>query len=768
MNPNKTKFGPLWMMFFSLLLVLDLGCGNKAEKKARHLERAGQYVEKQEFNKAVIEIKDVIQLDPNDDEAYYELAETYLKLRQGNEAFQSFSRSVSINPDNLKAQLKMGQMLLLLKRTEEAREKAELILEKSPENIGAISLLAGVQIQEKDLDLAFKTLNNALSIDPSHFDTQLSLARLHLLRGDLVQAEKAYLKAISLDPTSRASYIELSQLYGNKGTWDKAESQLKKMIQASKSRHRDLQVLARFYESRKQWKNAEKSFLEAVDVSPKEDVAALVNLGGYFARRGFYDKALQAMQKAEKIKKDDLNILGVIAQLHFDFNKLEDAENTVAQILERDKGHVNANFLKGRLCLTKRDFSEALERFDLVLRERPRDAVAHYYRALSLIGKGEDILAQQDLLKAVELDPQMLDTRMILAEIYLHERNEDLARQQIDESLKLAPQDARVLLLLGNLKILEQDIQGAESAFSKAVELNPDSPLGYFRLGLLYNLSGQKGKALKLFQKVLDLNPQDFTALGFMVGIYLQDKKLEEAFQLCEKQKRESSGNASTLAMIEYFEGNIYQAKEDIEEALHSFEMAIETDPNILASYMALARSYGRLGRFNEAIAQYETVLSKSPNYLAGYMALGTIYEQQGNLEKAEAYFRKALEINKDFAPAANNLAWNLAEKGGNIDEALSLAQIAKEKMPKNSTVMDTLGWIYYLKGSYLNAIAELQDSVELAPNNPVINYHLGLAYHKNNQQDEAGTFLKKALELAPDFKGAEEARSILEGKTNE
>ena len=39
---------------------------------------------------------------------------------------------------------------------------------------------------------------------------------------------------------------------------------------------------------------------------------------------------------------------------------------------------------------------------------------------------------------------------------------------------------------------------------------------------------------------------------------------------------------------------------------------------------------------------------------------------------------------------------------------------------------MDTLGWIYYLKGSYLNAISELQDSVELVPDNPIVNYHLG------------------------------------------
>ena len=78
----------------------------------------------------------------------------------------------------------------------------------------------------------------------------------------------------------------------------------------------------------------------------------------------------------------------------------------VDKILEEDEGHVNANYLKGRLLLLKRDYSTALEHFELVVRERPQSAMAHYFRALSLMGKGEFKLAQRDLVKAVELNPK--------------------------------------------------------------------------------------------------------------------------------------------------------------------------------------------------------------------------------------------------------------------------------------------------------------------------------------------------------------------------
>jgi tetratricopeptide (TPR) repeat protein len=701
-------------------------------------------------------------LDPRDDTAYFELGETYLKLRQGNDAFQVFSRAVSINPDNLKAQLKVGQILLLGKQTEEARKKAELILEKSPNNMEALSLIAGVQIQEKNIDSAFESLKKAISIDPNHPGTQLSLARLYVLNGEIDQAEQAYQKAISVDPSSRFAHVELSRLYARRGEWDKAETVLKEMIQASASKSQDLQILARFYESQKRWDQTEKTYLEAVDASPPGDVTALLNLGGYYARRQSYDKALEAVQKAAEIKEDDPNILVSIAHLHFDFKKFEDAEATVNEVLAKDNGNVSANYLKGRLYLLRKDFANARERFDLVVRERPSNAMAHYFRALTLIGMGEARLAQRDLLKAVELNPQMLDARLILAEFYLHDRNRELAKRQIEKASKLAPQDVRTLLIQGNLRILERDAKGAEEAFKEVVELSPEYAPGHYRLGLLYYLTARQEDALNSFQKALELDPGQTNALALMVGIYVRDKKFNEAFELCRRQKQAVDENPFLQAVIEYIEGNIFQARKDSDRALESFRKAIETDPNVLASYVALARMYGQLGKLDQAISQYEAVLNKNPNYLGGYMAIGTIYEQKGDGEKAETYYRKALEIKRDFAPAANNLAWNLADRGGNIDEALKFAQIAKEKMPKNPAVMDTLGWIYYLKGTYLNAIAELQDSVQLAPDNPAINYHLGMAYYKNNKEDGAKEFLEKALELDPNFKDAEEARKIL------
>jgi len=124
----------------------------------------------------------------------------------------------------------------------------------------------------------------------------------------------------------------------------------------------------------------------------------------------------------------------------------------------------------------------------------------------------------------------------------------------------------------------------------------------------------------------------------------------------------------------------------------------------------------------------------------------------------------KALKINPKFPPAANNLAYLYVEKGESLDESLSLAQSAKEQLPDDPHISDTLGWVYYKKNIYSRAITYLQEARERVPNNASIHYHLGMAYSKGGDKAMANKELKQALELDPKFSGAEEAKTTLQG----
>src|SRR5712691_1958777 len=121
----------------SLTLVLAFGgCSQSPEaKKAKHHERGQAYFEKGQFQEAVIEFKNVVQLDPKDSEGHYRLALTYLKIGglgglQG--AFGELTRTVELDPSNRDAQLKLGELYLLASKPAKARERAELVLVSTP------------------------------------------------------------------------------------------------------------------------------------------------------------------------------------------------------------------------------------------------------------------------------------------------------------------------------------------------------------------------------------------------------------------------------------------------------------------------------------------------------------------------------------------------------------------------------------------------------------------------------------------------------------
>ncbi len=169
-----------------------------------------------------------------------------------------------------------------------------------------------------------------------------------------------------------------------------------------------------------------------------------------------------------------------------------------------------------------------------------------------------------------------------------------------------------------------------------------------------------------------------------------------------------------------------------------NLKKAIELAPNLPSLQISLGTFYMRQQMMDKANGQYAAVVEKTPNNLSALMALGMIYESEKNLNKAQESYEKALKSSPNFPPAANNLAYLYAERGGNIDVALNLAQKAKEQVPDDPNISDTLGWIYYKKNVPGRAVVYLKEAAEKLPNQAVIRYHLGMAYHKNGNRDLA------------------------------
>ncbi|MFQ5560897.1 MAG: tetratricopeptide repeat protein, partial [Nitrospinota bacterium] len=182
-----------------------------------------------------------------------------------------------------------------------------------------------------------------------------------------------------------------------------------------------------------------------------------------------------------------------------------------------------------------------------------------------------------------------------------------------------------------------------------------------------------------------------------------------------------------------------------------------------LSPYFDLAAIYSKRREFASAKKKYEKVIEANPNLLPPHVLLGVINELEGSIDAAIKNYERALDIDPKFAPAANNLAWIYSSRKDRLNEALSLAETAKEQRPEDPNISDTLGWIYYKKKVYLKAISLFNESIEKKPEEPVTYYHLGMAYFKKGDNKKAQEALKKSLAIDKNHSGHIEVKRVLD-----
>jgi tetratricopeptide (TPR) repeat protein len=208
----------------------------------------------------------------------------------------------------------------------------------------------------------------------------------------------------------------------------------------------------------------------------------------------------------------------------------------------------------------------------------------------------------------------------------------------------------------------------------------------------------------------------------------------------------------------------VYGAVNDLPRTEQTLLQLIEKDPSQLQAYGMLGQIYIAQRRLDEAVTRFEQMAQKQPRPVAPYTMIGLIRQMQGRDADAQQIYERVMSLDPRAAVAANNLAWLLAERGGNLDIALQHAQSAKQGLPDQPEVNDTLGWVYLKKALPALAIPAFQLAVEKAPANPTYHYHLGLAHLKNGDTERAKASFSQALKLDPNFPGAGEARKALAG----
>lgn len=776
-----------YILLILAFVTLASGCLDKENQEAAgHIKKARNFMSQQKPETAITEYQSAVKLDPNNDVALFELAEAYILTRQINKAVRYYNLAAKANPHSTLSYLRLAQIYMQTDQLLEARENISRVLNISPLSIEAHHLLSSIQIKERDMESAIETLNKAISMDPENIRTYISLAKLYVKTGAVDKAIHAYGAAVFHDPSSREAYMGLVEIYAYQKEWDQIENLLKKVVETEGRKIEKYTDLARFYEGRKKDDLAEENYQKAV-LAGEDKIEPLINLSEFYAKRGQMDKAVLMMKNALAKQKNNPLLHTALSQIYIHFNRVDEAQEAVNEALRLDDNYVDALFQQGRILMLKQDYKKALDTFDEVLAINKIHAKAYYYRALCIKQRGATDRPEQkifraaagllnnpeeferdqikgNLLAAIAVNPTLLDARLKLTEIYILEKNLNKAKEQLEEIFRIAPPDIRVMNLLSGIRLLEGDSKEAEKILKAIIQEQPDYAPAHIRLGMLYRSMDQPEQALESLKKAYALEPAQTGLVKMMVGILMSENKTNAALDLVNTYMPRASGGstADVGAFFENLKGEIFLQAGNRAQALDHFFEATRQMPDFINPRMHIARDLVRENQLHKALEEYRIIETNRPSFLPALMSMGTLYDRLKNNDKAEEYYRKVLAINPRHPDAANNLAFLLSENQGSIEEAFTLAKIAREQRPKDPNVLDTMGWVYYQKGNYLNALSELEESLKRNPESPLASFHYGMALYRNQKFEQARQFFKKALDLDPKFKDAEKAREML------
>jgi tetratricopeptide (TPR) repeat protein len=322
------------------------------------------------------------------------------------------------------------------------------------------------------------------------------------------------------------------------------------------------------------------------------------------------------------------------------------------------------------------------------------------------------------------------------------------------------PSSADGYVLRAVAEDFKRDPTGAEADLNKAMEVAPRNPSGFTAMAQLRTSQKRYADAEKYYRQALSIDPNSTQALRGLVALFVGEKQLDKAIAEVSDMIAKAPENSAYYTLEATF--LLGRKPPEFNKAETDLLKASDLNKSDATPLLLLAEVYTSQGAADKAESSVQDAIQHNPKDPRAYFLSAAIEERQGNWQKAQELYQRTLQVQPDFPLASNNVAYLMLEHGGNSDVALTFAQTARQKLPDNPSVADTLAWAYYKKGIYNLSIGLLEEAIKKAPDNASFHYHLGLAYQKADEKSKAKAHLERTLQLSPTFDHAADVKAAL------
>ena len=630
----------------------------------------------------------------------------------------------------------------------------------------------GVKALEKGRDSVIAKFREANSVKPYQPEVVNMLVQL-LIGGNQAQAaegEQLAKELIEKQKGYQQIYDVLYTQYLRNNRPQEAEQLLKKKIAYNPQRPEYISQLAFFYFLTHRQPEMLSTLSQVTADKNKFPHGHMLAGDFYYAIRAWNDAVLQYRQGLKDDPKERFTYQKKLVEALTISGKHDEAAKVVAELVKEHPKDPEAIAMHASVLLEGADAKQAdaiIAELKPVLTATPtnqkdRLALLHYNLARAYALKSDPASFEQakrhfeDTLLARD---NYIPAKLALAQLELN-RSENLQAVQHATEILLIDKNnltAKLVRSIGHLNMKEYDLAARELAVLEREY--PASNDVRYQIARLNFAQGRFKEAEADFELLLKVN--DPRAIGGLVECKTAQGHTEEAIRLVQAQMAKTPDNLMyrlALASLE-FNAQKYQ------DAIKDFQLAIDKNPqspNIPAMYIRLGESKRKAGDLNGSIACFRKARELSPKDAGPLLQLALLFDTNGRSDEARKIYEDVLKMQPDNPVALNNVAYAKADEGVDLDNALSLAERARSKIPNDPDVLDTVSLIFLKKNSTDEGLRLLRELVTRKPDNPTYRVHLALALYQKGNRPEAKKELQTAMRSNPSERDQQRIRELM------
>ncbi len=762
--------------FLVVLLLISLaGCDTDPRTAIqRYVANGNKYFSRGQYKEASILYRRALAKDLRSPDAWYRLGLVNARLGELPEARKDFSRAMELDPANQDAVVQLGDLDLAFYLLDPPGGRAYLadlkeitgrLLKSDSRSFNGLRFSGNIDLALNDTAGAILKFQQANLVKPDQPDLTLTLVQTLFAARRNDEAESLASAQLDRQKTFAPLYDALYVHYIRAHRMELAEQVLQRNIANNPMRAAGLIKLAFHYFLLHREPDA-RAVIDRLTSDPKTFPDGRLEAGDFYARVREYREALAQYEEGERTSLPKSSPKARVyhkkmAEVLATLGSLDQAAKIVAGLLKDDSKDPEAIALHATLLLASGDpkqLKAAITELQPLIAKMPRNATLHFNLGQAYMGVNRD-KAREQLEAALRLDPHHAAAKLAWAELALEGGQPARAIQAVSELLSEDTTNLAARLLRASALVSMAEPQKAREDLTASLQMDPASKNAREQLAEL-NLREHRYQDAEEGFRALILANDSRGNLGFLRAQIAQGQ-FEPAIQFASDQvKRAPVLSEPRLALAE----TLVAAGKAIPAAAQ-FQILIDHDrngPQSSTLYLRMGEAKLSAGDIPGAAAAFQTARQLAPSEARPVLDLALLYDRTGRSEQARKEYEIVIQLQPENATALNNLAYLEAEQGLDLNGALAHAMRARQKLPADLDVQDTLALVYIRKNLTNEGIRMLRDLVARKPDSAPFHLHLALALYQKGDRTWAKRELQTALRHQPSAKEQNQIRELL------